>query len=524
MNTPMLAVIRCSLLVLVSAAAYAGSAQWNLNPTSNDWNTAANWTPMTVPNGPADTATFGFSNITTVSISADTEVNVITFAPDNPGYTIDVFDPVLMTISGIGVIGAGRFEVNGGFIAFSNSSTAGDSNFVLVGLGNSLPMLFTDNSNAGNATIDQIGGGLLFLGNSTADNMRLRQIFFSGGCFVEFRDNSTAGQGLIEGGDETCSVTFSNTASAGSALVESIGAFIGFGDSSTAASASIEVFGGTVELGNSSLGGTAQIELQSDVIGFTPGNLRISRHNFPGVTIGSIASSGAADGAFVYLGANNLTVGSNDLSTTFSGVIEDNGLSGSLTKIGTGTLDLKGVNTYTGQTNINGGVLQVDGSISSNTFINHKGALVGGGTVYGNVTNYSGEVSPGDPLGVPGVLTVSGNYMQTPSATLTVQIGGTDPDQVSVLNVLGNANLKGALDPELVNGFVPAIGQSFSILGYASVTGLFSHIRNKVFDNGRKRWSLVYQPTGAALVVESNGRVKASAALKAKDHSTLRKI
>ena len=71
-----------------------------------------------------------------------------------------------------------------------------------------------------------------------------------------------------------------------------------------------------------------------------------------------------------FLGANNLTVGSNNLSTTFSGVIQDGGFGGSLTKIGSGTLDLTGANTYTGDTNINGGVLQIDGSTSSNTFVN----------------------------------------------------------------------------------------------------------------------------------------------------------
>ena len=29
------------------------------NPSSGDWNTAANWTPTTVPNGPSDIAMFG---------------------------------------------------------------------------------------------------------------------------------------------------------------------------------------------------------------------------------------------------------------------------------------------------------------------------------------------------------------------------------------------------------------------------------------------------------------------------------
>jgi hypothetical protein len=68
-------------MLLLPAVAYPNSAQWDLDPASGDWNTAANWTPMTVPNGPADIATFGLSNTTNVSISANTEVNTITFTP-----------------------------------------------------------------------------------------------------------------------------------------------------------------------------------------------------------------------------------------------------------------------------------------------------------------------------------------------------------------------------------------------------------------------------------------------------------
>jgi len=75
--------------MLLPAVACAIIAQWDLDPISGDWNTAANWTPMGVPNGPADTATFALSNTTNVSISANTEVNGITFtsAATNP-YTI----------------------------------------------------------------------------------------------------------------------------------------------------------------------------------------------------------------------------------------------------------------------------------------------------------------------------------------------------------------------------------------------------------------------------------------------------
>ena len=50
------------LFLLLSDFGYAGSATWNLNPASGDWNTAANWTPATVPNDESDVATFGVSS------------------------------------------------------------------------------------------------------------------------------------------------------------------------------------------------------------------------------------------------------------------------------------------------------------------------------------------------------------------------------------------------------------------------------------------------------------------------------
>ncbi len=59
-----------ALLFLANGTAQGGSATWNLNPTSGDWNTAANWTPATVPNGLSDIATFDASNITSVSLSS----------------------------------------------------------------------------------------------------------------------------------------------------------------------------------------------------------------------------------------------------------------------------------------------------------------------------------------------------------------------------------------------------------------------------------------------------------------------
>jgi autotransporter-associated beta strand protein len=210
------------------------------------------------------------------------------------------------------------------------------------------------------------------------------------------------------------------------------------------------------------------------------------------MTIGSIEGDGD-----VFLGSKTLTVGSNDVDTTFSGVIQDGGIGGgtggSLTKIGLGTLILSGANTYTGNTNVDRGVLNVAGSINSNTTVHHPGVLAGTGTVHGNVTN-RGTVSPGDPVGT---LTIN-NYTQY--ATLMIQIAGANAGQFGLLDVLGTANLSGHLDPVLLNDFVPTIGESFTFLNYGAVNGTL-FIFNRNIDDEPLHWDVSYFPTYATLTV-----------------------
>ena len=51
----------------------------------------------------------------------------------------------------------------------------------------------------------------------------------------------------------------------------------------------------------------------------------------------------------------------------------------------------------------------------------------------------------------------------------------------------------------LLNGFIPAIGESFTFMEYTSLTGAFSRIQNQTFDNGMEHWVVTYQPTFALL-------------------------
>src|SRR5215207_315841 len=66
-------------LLLAPEPAQAGSATWLAAAGSGDWNIGTNWTAGGPPKGAGDTATFGFSSITSLTLSADTEVNSILF-------------------------------------------------------------------------------------------------------------------------------------------------------------------------------------------------------------------------------------------------------------------------------------------------------------------------------------------------------------------------------------------------------------------------------------------------------------
>ena len=105
---------------------------------------------------------------------------------------------------------------------------------------------------------------------------------------------------------------------------------------------------------------------------------------------------GQFDGAgIIVLGANNLTVGTNNLSTTFSGLIEGGG---SLTKVGTGTFTLIGsgsVGTYSGGSTVSGGTLIVTNRLYSATGTGpvqvNAGTLSGKGKIAGPTTISTGS-------------------------------------------------------------------------------------------------------------------------------------
>jgi len=84
----------------------------------------------------------------------------------------------------------------------------------------------------------------------------------------------------------------------------------------------------------------------------------------------------------------------------------------------------------------------------------------------------AGVIAAGDGS----VITINGNFSNSSTGTLIVDIGGTSTSQYGVIDVTGSASLAGTLDVSLQNGFSPAAGEDFNVMTFASETGTFSSI------------------------------------------------
>src|SRR5262249_15946470 len=383
------AIITLSLAAL--SAAYADSATWSLNPISSDWNTAANWTPNTVPNGPDDVATFELSNQTDITVSTfGTEVNQLIFNPGASAFTITNGNS--WTISGNGITNDSGITQNfvvTDTLSLTNSATAGAMTFFTMT--ENTFMHFFDTASAGHGTFvidgnDSVfgsGGALIFADDSSARNASFT---VNGGAVpgasegnIDFFDNSTAPNGVFVANGGTADL------SEGGEILFAPGAT---GNSGTAGNATLIAnpgtnggYGGRIRYtGDNADHSTARIEL------FGNGTLDMTYTVFGERTVGSIEG----DGLVTF--QDPLNTGANNLSTTFSGTIQN---TGSLKKIGTGSFTLSGANTYTGGTTIEGGKLVVNNRSGSGTGTGvvqvNAGILAGRGTIAGLVTVGTGS-------------------------------------------------------------------------------------------------------------------------------------
>ncbi len=384
------------------------------------------------------------------------------------------------TISGAGgltTIGGGRLTLSGTNTYTGGTNVYSDVNVTATGALGTGAVIVDGNISDANPI-------LTFQAGASAANLNLHN---RNNGVTTFDDSSTAGQGIIAN-DAHGATVFAGSSSAGNAAItnNSFGVTV-FDESSSAGNAAITNNGsgatlfddssnaGNATITNNNLGVTA-FTLQAAADGATivnnaGGTVDISFVG-SGIGIGSLSGAG-----LVSLGGKTLTLGGLHRDDTISGVIADGGdgggTGGSLIKTGAGMLVLNGINTYTGNTMVDAGTLEVGDAntpaarIAGAVQVNAAGTLRGHGIVGGNVMN-QGIVRPGGSIGT---LTIAGNYTQSPGATLMIDVS---PTAASQLKVGGTASLAGTLS--LLYGPGTYTAKAYRIIDAHAVTGGFTAI------------------------------------------------
>ena len=182
------------------------------------------------------------------------------------------------------------------------------------------------------------------------------------------------------------------------------------------------------------------------------------------------------------IGGNVLSVGANNANSTYSGQIS--GI-GSLTKSGAGLLELTGKNAYTGDTNVTGGELKVNGSLASSQLtIAANTTLSGIGTIGGDAT-IEGNHNPGNS---PGVQTVGGDLTYSSGSGITIELS----DNLNDLSIRG----------ERFDGI--DVGGNLTFMGPTSLTLAFD-LAGSVVNWNDDFWSTDKKGLGGWLIFDTAG-------------------
>lgn len=203
--------------------------------------------------------------------------------------------------------------------------------------------------------------------------------------------------------------------------------------------------------------------------------------NIGSEVIGSIAGNGYLD-TMSGDASEGITIGGNNMSSAFGGILLEDG--GTLTKIGTGALDLTGASSQSAYDApmaivINGGVLTIggDGLGPNPLTLNNGTKLVGTGSIGATTAKSGSTVAIGHS---PGCVTF-GDLNLNSGSVWEQDIEGdtacTGYDQATIGGALGLSNA--TLKVNQPAGFSPAIGTSYTIMkNFSSLGGTFNGLAN----------------------------------------------
>ena len=170
------------------------------------------------------------------------------------------------------------------------------------------------------------------------------------------------------------------------------------------------------------------------------------------------------------------------------------------------TLDVNYDATNKSIQSLNGSALTINNGITFTSVNTNAGRFINNGIMNGigqhvNVVN-NGVLAPG----VNGIGQFSvryGKYTQNTTGSLNIQLESANSyDKLYLLQTTDDNVLGGTLKVTLLNGFVPVVNNSFTIvdMAYATYTGTFSNLVLPALSAGLK-WKIRYNPNTVTLTV-----------------------
>jgi T5SS/PEP-CTERM-associated repeat protein len=328
----------------------------------------------------------------------------------------------------------------------------------------------TLNLSGGNVTVTGAEGWGSYLGFSAG---ALGTANVSGGTWSTNQELSIGG----DGGTGLLNLS-------GSGLVTNTEGYMGGYPGSSGAGVGIaNISGGTwTNTGNLTVGlvGNGTINLTENGTVSVGGILKLANNagSTGTLNLGNGTTAGTLSAATITGGNGTAVVninqsGSYSLGSNMTGSL-------ALNHIGTGNTTLTGANTYTGNTTISAGALNVNGSLASTATVQTGAKLTGSGSVGGLIINSGATVNPGNS---PGELTVTGNAVwnaggnydwesmaiNTNAGTQTA--AGTDWDFIDITGTLtlGGLSIGNKFNLDLIS--LSSSATAGQIVGWDSAVG-----------------------------------------------------
>jgi autotransporter-associated beta strand protein len=453
-----------------------GASGYSLtNSNSAAFTLTANGTVIGTETGDGTAVTIGAENTTgTNTISAP-----ITLAPSSGTSTIYQEAGGELSISGvISGLGITLSKTGGGILTLSGANTYSGGTTLNSGT------LQLGSSSTGSITSGPVGTGTLTLnaGTLSSDSTTARSIAnpitFGGdvtfGTSTNFGALTLSGAGTLT---DNRTLTFIADVTYSGNIGESGGPrSLTKAGTGTLILSGINTYSGGTTLSD----GLLQLN-SSSALGSSSGSLTVNGGildlDGQNISVGSLSGSGGTiwnNGPLAGTGTVTLTIGTGNAGGgNYAGVIQDNNPSSNagkvaLTKTGTGTITLSGINLYTGVTTVNGGKLFINGdqtAATGTTTVNNSGSVLGGtGTIGSAVT-----------LASSGAILEAGTGLTT--QTLTVKGALTQSTTGSILSLaLGASGTHSTLALTGASSSSFYLTQHFSFIDVGATTGAYDNI------------------------------------------------